>query len=180
MTNQNTVRIQLLPTYAQSNPVGYIDVDPGTQFVIDYNVADIKDPSQRKANRSYQFAVVGTKEVNRLMNNYYNINVQNIDNNLAFSVNKRQACCIIRNGVIILDNAYMQLLSVDRISQNQPYSEQNIIYNVLVGDDATDFYTAITNKKLTDLDFSDMDRTYSSTNVLASDANGGIRTGAGV
>jgi len=160
---ENSTQIQFIETYGQEGPIGIIDVDTAVQFPINFAVGDIKDPFAKKGVKSYKFSIVGSKETNQLLNHYYDINI--VDG--TYNNNLKQKVAILRNGVIILDNAYMQLLSIKKQSHDV-YSDQQIIYEIEVGDDVTSFFTKITNKYLDELDFQDMNHTYNATNVIDS------------
>jgi hypothetical protein len=160
---ENSTQIQFIETYGQEGPIGIIDVDTAVQFPINFAVGDIKDPFAKKGVKSYKFSIVGSKETNQLLNHYYDINI--VDG--TYNNNLKQKVAILRNGVIILDNAYMQLLSIKK-QTHDVYSDQEIIYDIEVGDDVTSFFTKITNKYLDELDFQDMNHTYNATNVIAS------------
>ncbi len=161
---QIITQIQFIDTFGQYGPQGLITVDPGTQFAIDYSIQDIVDPFARKGVKSYQFKIVGNKQTNDLLNYYYDINVQNG----IYSVNTKQKVCIIRNGLVVADNLYMQLLQINKQNNQSPYSDDVVSYDVIVGDDVTGFFTKITNKYLTDLGFQDLNHQYNSANVVAS------------
>ena len=167
---ENSTQIQFIQTYGQEGPIGIIDVDTAVQFPINFAVGDIKDPFAKKGVKSYKFSIVGSKETNQLLNHYYDINI--VDG--TYNNNKKQKVAILRNGVIILDNAYMQLLNIKK-QTHDIYSDQQIIYDIEVGDDVTSFFTKITNKFLEDLDFSDMTHTYEAAEVIASFPNSAIR-----
>ena len=160
---ENSTQIQFIETYGQEGPIGIIDVDTAVQFPINFAVGDIKDPFAKKGVKSYKFSIVGSKETNQLLNHYYDINI--VDG--TYNNNLKQKVAILRNGVIILDNAYMQLLSIKK-QTHDVYSDQQIIYDIEVGDDVTSFFTKITNKYLDELDFQDMNHTYNATNVIDS------------
>lgn len=167
---ENSTQIQFIETYGQEGPIGIIDVDTDVQFPINFAVGDIKDPFAKKGVKSYKFSIVGSKETNQLLNHYYDINI--VDG--TYNNNLKQKVAILRNGVIILDNAYMQLLSIKK-QTHDVYSDQEIIYDIEVGDDVTSFFTEITNKYLDDLDFKDMVHTYEASEVIASYSNSAIR-----
>ena len=160
---ENSTQIQFIQTYGQEGPIGIIDVDTAVQFPINFAVGDIKDPFAKKGVKSYKFSIVGSKETNQLLNHYYDINI--VDG--TYNNNLKQKVAILRNGVIILDNAYMQLLSIKK-QTHDVYSDQEIVYDIEVGDDVTSFFTKITNKYLDELDFQDMNHTYNATNVIDS------------
>jgi hypothetical protein len=167
---ENSTQIQFIETYGQDGPIGIIDVDTSVQFPINFAVGDIKDPFAKKGVKSYKFSIVGSKETNQLLNHYYDINI--VDG--TYNNNKKQKVAILRNGVIILDNAYMQLLNIKK-QTHDVYSDQQIIYDIEVGDDVTSFFTKITNNFLEDLDFSDMTHTYEAAEVIASFPNSAVR-----
>jgi hypothetical protein len=167
---ENSTQIQFIETYGQEGPIGIIDVDTAVQFPINFAVGDIKDPFAKKGVKSYKFSIVGSKETNQLLNHYYDINI--VDG--TYNNNLKQKVAILRNGVIILDNAYMQLLSIKK-QTHDVYSDQEIVYDIEVGDDVTSFFTEITNKYLDDLDFKDMVHTYEASEVIASYSNSAIR-----
>lgn len=160
---ENSTQIQFLATFGQDGPVGIIDVDTSVQFPINFAVGDVKEPFAKKGVKSYKFSIVGSKETNQLLNHYYDINI--VDG--TYNNNRKQKVAILRNGVIILDNAYMQLLNIKK-ETHDIYSDQQITYDIEVGDDVTSFFTEITNKYLEDLNFSDMTHTYEAANVVAS------------
>ena len=167
---ENSTQIQFIETYGQEGPIGIIDVDTAVQFPINFAVGDIKDPFAKKGVKSYKFSIVGSKETNQLLNHYYDINI--VDG--TYNNNLKQKVAILRNGVIILDNAYMQLLSIKK-QTHDVYSDQQIIYDIEVGDDVTSFFTKITNKYLDELDFQDMNHTYEAAEVIASFPNSAVR-----
>jgi hypothetical protein len=167
---ENSTQIQFIQTFGQDGPIGIIDVDTAVQFSINFAVGDIKEPFAKKGVKSYKFSIVGSKETNQLLNHYYDINI--VDG--TYNNNLKQKVAILRNGVIILDNAYMQLLSIKK-QTHDVYSDQQIIYDIEVGDDVTSFFTKITNKYLDELDFQDMNHTYEAAEVIASFPNSAVR-----
>lgn len=168
---ENVTQIQFIDTFGVTGPQGIIDVDTNSQFPIDFHVGDVRDPFSKKGVKSYKFGIIGTKEVNKLLNHYYDINI--VDG--TYNNNRKQKIAVLRNGVIILDNAYMQLLNINKENKTGVYSDQQISYSVEVGDDVTSFFTDITNRYLEDIDFHDMVHTYEADEVIASFGNSAIR-----
>jgi len=166
----NSTQIQFIETFGVDGPIGIIDVDTSVQFPINFAVGDVKEPFSKKGVKSYKFSIIGSKETNNLLNHYYDINI--VDG--TYNNNRKQKVVILRNGVVILDNAYMQLLTIKK-ETNDIYSDQQITYDIEVGDDVTSFFTEITNKYIEDLDFQDMVHTYEASNVVASFPNSAIR-----
>lgn len=157
---QNT-RIQLL-----GNPSGYLETDNNTIVPLTFAISDIKDLSKRKGTFSKSIQIPGTKNNNKLLNNYFDVNV------LAgtFDINKIVKCAIIQDGIIILDNAVMQLVSVNKTETNS-MSEDSHTYTILIKDTTSDLFGKISNKKLQDIDLTFGDHIYTAENVITSFSN---------
>jgi hypothetical protein len=152
---------------------GYLDVKEGTAFPLNFGVADIRDVSKRSGAFSKTIVLSGTKNNHNLLNHYYDVNIQTGD----FNIDTLTKCSIIQNGIPILENAVLQLLSVNKKQDGANY-EEFVEYEVLVKDDASDFFVKLDNSELTDLDFSDLDHVISSANIVDSwshDVNDGYK-----
>jgi hypothetical protein len=152
---------------------GYLDVKEGTAFPLNFGVADIRDVSKRSGAFSKTIVLSGTKNNHNLLNHYYDVNIQTGD----FNIDTLTKCSIIQNGIPILENAVLQLLSVNKKQDGANY-EEFVEYEVLVKDDASDFFVRLDNSELTDLDFSDLDHTITSANIVSSwshDVNDGYK-----
>ena len=145
---------------------GYLDVKEGTAFPLNFGVADIRDVSKRSGAFSKSIVLSGTKNNHDLLNHYYDVNIQEG----TFNINTLTKCSIIQNGIPILENAVLQLLSVNKKQTTAQY-EDFVEYEVLVKDDASDFFVKLDNSELTDLDFSDLDHVISTANIVASWSN---------
>lgn len=154
---QNT-RIQLF-----GNPKGYLETDKDTIVPLTFAIADIKDLSKRKGTFSKSITLPGTKNNNIMLNNYFEVNV------LAgtFDINRIVKCAIIQDGVVILDNAVMQLVSVNK-TQNNSMAEDTHTYTILIKDTTSDLFSIISNKKLEDIDLTFGDHIYTAENVIDS------------
>ena len=135
---------------------GYLDVKEGTNFPLNFQVGDIRDLTQRKGTFSKSITLNGSKNNNTLLNNYYDVNIKAG----TFDINKLTRCSVIQNGIPIVTDALLQLVNVKKIQLTDAY-EQGVEYEVLVKDSQAEFYTSITNKELTDLDFSDCNHEFS-------------------
>ena len=144
-------------------PNGVLDVSENLALPITFSVGDIRDLSSRKGTFSKTVTLAGTKNNNDLLGHYYDVNIQAG----TFNINTLTKCQVIQNGVPILDEALLQLVSVNKLQTNTRY-EDEVSYEVLIKDSRAEFFTAITNANLTDLDFSDLDHTFSSTDIAAS------------
>lgn len=149
------VRIQL------SN--GYLDVKEGTSFPLNFSIGDIRDLTKRTGTFSKTITLVGSKNNHILLGHHYDVNIQEG----TFNINTITKCTVLQNDVPIMEDALLQLVNVRKSQMTDAY-EQMVEYDVLVKDTQCEFYTAITNKELTDLDFSDLNHTFTAADIIAS------------
>ena len=152
------VRIQLA--------TGYLDVKEGTAFPLNFQVGDIRDVSKRQGNYSKTITLTGSKNNNNLLNHYYDVNI--IEG--TFNINALTTGSVIQDGIPIMEDVSIQLTSVKKAQMTDGY-EEHVEYEVLIKDSKADFFTAIANKDLTDIDFSDFNHTYDAFNVVNRFAN---------
>lgn len=145
---------------------GELDVAETLSLPITFNIGDIRDLSARKGTFSKTVTLDGTKNNNELLGHYYDVNIQAG----TFNINALTKCQVIQNGVPILDEALLQLVSVNKVQANNSY-EDEVSYTVLIKDSRAEFFTAITNVNLTDLDFSDLNHAFDSSAIVGSFAN---------
>jgi len=148
------VRIQLA--------TGYLDVKEGTAFPLTFQVGDIRDISQRKGNFSKTIVLVGSKNNNDLLNHYYDVNIVAG----TFDINAVTTCSVIQDGIPVMEDASMQLTAIKKVQLTEQY-EEHVEYEVLIKESKADFFTAINNLELTDIDFSDLNHTYDAFNVVS-------------
>ena len=141
---------------------GYLEVKEGTSFPLNFQVGDIRDISQRKGNFSKTITLVGSKNNNDLLNHYYDVNIVAG----TFDINAFTTCAVIQDGIPIMEDASMQLKAVKKVQMTDGYEEQ-VEYEVLIKESKADFFTAINNLELTDIDFSDLNHTYDAFNVVS-------------
>jgi len=152
------VRIQLA--------TGYLDVKEGTAFPLNFQVGDIRDVSKRQGNYSKTITLTGSKNNNNLLNHYYDVNI--IEG--TFNINAVTTGSVIQDGIPIMEDVSIQLTSVKKAQMTDGY-EEHVEYEVLIKDSKADLFTAIANKELTDIDFSDFNHTYDAFNVKNRFAN---------
>jgi hypothetical protein len=145
---------------------GFLDVKEGTAFPLNFQAGDIRDISQRKGNFSKTITLTGSKNNNNLLNHYYDVNI--VEG--TFNINAITTCAVIQDGIPIMEDCSLQLTGVVKTQLTDGYEEQ-VTYEVLVKDSKADFFTAIANKELTDIDFSDLNHTYDAFNVVNRFAN---------
>jgi hypothetical protein len=115
-------------------------------------VGDIRDISKRTGSFSKTITLIGNNNNNTLLNHYYDVNIQAG----TFNINTITSCDVIQDGVPVMTNATLQLTNIKKSQVTGAY-EQMVEYEVLVKEDRGTFFTDISNKYLTDLDFSDLD-----------------------
>jgi hypothetical protein len=143
---------------------GYLDLSQETIVPITFSVAEIRDLSKRKGTFSKSIELPGTKNNNVLLNHYFDANIEAG----TFDINKLQYCIVEQNGVAIIENALLQLVSINKSQTNNNY-EDNVTYTVLVKDVTSDFFSTINNKYLSDLTgFTEFNHTYTAENVISS------------
>lgn len=145
---------------------GFLDTKEGTVFPLNFAVGDIRDFTKRTGTFSKTITLVGSKNNNDLLNHYYDVNIQAG----TFDINALTKCAVIQNGVPIVEDALLQLLSVKKSQQTDAY-EQGVEYEVLIKDTRIEFFTAITNAELTDLDFTDLNHIFTAADIIATFSN---------
>ena len=141
---------------------GFLDVKEGTVFPLNFAVGDIRDLTKRSGAFSKTITLVGSKNNNELLNHYYDVNIQAG----TFDINALTKCSVIQNNVPIMEDALLQLLSVNKNQQTDAY-EQDVEYEVLIKDTRVEFFTAIANQELTALDFTDLNHIFTSADIVA-------------
>lgn len=157
--------IQLIGDVQNEGINDYLELSQDVAVPLNFGVSDIRDLSKKKGTFSKSIKVVGTKHNNEVLNHYYNVNVESFGD--AFDINRVQKCLIIQDGVVVLDNAVMQLIDVE-VSSKSTADIKEVVYTVLVKDTVADLFTNIGNLDIKDLNFSDLNHTYNAANVIAS------------
>jgi hypothetical protein len=141
---------------------GVLDVRPDVNVPLTFSVGEIRDITKRTGTFSKTIVLPSTDNNNRILNHYYDVNIQAG----TFDVSKLTYCQVLQNDVIILEDAILQLISVNK-SQSTDAHEQVVNYEVLIKDTKAELFTSITNAELTDLDFSDLNH-FSNSGVIVS------------
>ena len=142
---------------------GYLDVKDSTAFPLNFSIGDIRDISKRTGSFSKTITLVGNSNNNNLLNHYYDVNIQAG----TFDINQLTSCDVIQDGIPVMINATLQLISIKKSQLTSAY-EQIVEYEVLVKENRGTFFTDISNKYLTDIDFSDLDHYVDATEVINS------------
>lgn len=141
--NKNITRLQLI----DSKVKGFLYVKSGTDSPINLSISDIRDISSRSGMYSKTITLSGTKNNNKLLNNYFEVNV--VDG--TFNVNKKQKVALIQNGVVVKDNCFMRLLKVVKKQNLAANVDDYVEYEVQITDGLGDFFKDVSNKELKEL-----------------------------
>jgi hypothetical protein len=159
----NVTRIRLIGDFFNVGINDYLEVAENVVVPLNFGVSDVRDFTSKTGSFSKSIKIAGTKHNNLVFDHIFDVN--NVT--LEFNINTKQQCLIEQDGEIVLDNAIMQLIDVQKFSTGMGYDEQ-IEYTITVKDTVSELFTDIGNKLLTDLDFSDFNHTYQASDVIAS------------
>lgn len=141
---------------------GVLDVRPDVNFPLTFSVGEIRDITKRTGTFSKTIVLPATDNNNQLLNHYYDVNIDAG----TFDITQLTRCQVLQNDVVILEDAILQLISVNKYQTTDAY-EQVANYEVLIKDTKAELFTAITNAELTDIDFSDLNHYANSTSIIA-------------
>lgn len=145
---------------------GYLNVKENSSFPITFKVSDIRDLSSRKGTASKTIVLVGDSNNNQLLGHLYDVNIQTG----TFDINKLTRCTVIQDELPIVEDAYLQLISVNKLQTTTNF-EQDVEYTVVIKDSQSDFFTKLGSGELTDLDFSDFDHLFTADEVINTFSN---------
>lgn len=141
---------------------GVLDVRDDVNFPLTFSVGEIRDITKRTGTFSKTIVLPATDNNNQLLNHYYDVNIQAG----TFDITRLTRCQVLQNDVLILEDAILQLVAVNKYQTTDAY-EQVANYEVLIKDTKAELFTAITNAELTDIDFSDLNHYSNSTSIIA-------------
>ncbi len=154
--------IQLFNDEDLSLAIGYLDVSDNIPLPITYSVSDVKNVGERTASSSKSIILPGTKNNNQLFGQLFDVN---IEFGLAtYNIYKKQKCAVITDSRLVMDNAFLQLVSVTK-RKNTQTQEDEIQYEVIVKSQIFNFFTQIQNRNLEDLDFSEFNHEFTSLQI---------------
>jgi hypothetical protein len=110
---------------------------------LNFSIGDIRDISKRTGSFSKTITLVGNSNNNNLLNHYYDVNIQAG----TFDINQLTSCDVIQDGIPVMINATLQLISIKKSQLTSAY-EQIVEYEVLVKENRGTFFTDISNKYL--------------------------------
>lgn len=129
---------------------------------ITYQLADVRNPEQRKGSRSLTIKLLGTNEINKLFENIFSVNVAT----QYFNKNLKTPVKYIVDG---LENfrGDLQLLSVNLNSDN------SIEYECSILGEGGSLFIDLGDKLMSELDFSTYDHTYDRATQILTRGNAG-------
>lgn len=141
---------------------GVLDVRDDVNFPLTFSVGEIRDITKRTGTFSKTIVLPATDNNNQLLNHYYDVNIDAG----TFDITQLTRCQVLQNDVIILEDAILQLIAVNKYQTTDAY-EQVVNYEVLIKDTKAELFTAITNAELTDIDFSDLNHYAVSSSIIS-------------
>lgn len=145
------MRIQIL----ENAKNGFLDISGNSPAMLNLSINDIKDVSKLSGSYSNTLTVSNTKEAQIILGHYFDVAISQ-DNTVYFDSRKKVRVALIEDGIIFQDNLIMQLKEVK-------VNDFLIVgYSVELYDDVAELFNDLSNKELTDLDFSDGDHTLNS------------------
>ncbi len=120
-----------------------------------FNIADIANPDQRKADFSKTITLPASKKINKIFEHIFDVNIDL----QTFNPNLRTDVIYLVNGEVQLDG-YLQIKSVNN-------KNGLISYSCVIIGRIGNFFTALQEQELTDLDLSSLNHTYTKANQVA-------------
>lgn len=142
-----------------------LDVMEGLDFSFNYSIADVRDPNKRSTDYSKTIKCPATKSNDELFGNIWEVNISNPNDpnstniEANFNPNKKAEARVLSDGVEVMVGV-VQLRAINILDGRYDYEV------VFIGK-LMNFFSAIGKKKLREIDFSDLDHTYTSANIQA-------------
>jgi hypothetical protein len=145
------VKIQLYKENGKG-VIGFLDLATDSNLGLTKSIADISQPEKRKATGSKTITLVGNENNNNLLSHLYDVNA--ID--LTFDRNIKQPCCILVDGEILMDNAFLQITEINKEQKNSG-EEERLTYSAVVKSSVSLFFDKIKEGNLQDIKISNFD-----------------------
>jgi hypothetical protein len=147
---------------------GHLDISKDIGFGVNYSIDDVRDPSKKNTAYSKTIVLPGTKN-----NNYQFGLLADVNSDFTFfNPNSKTKAKIIVDSTTIIDG-FLQLKGIRKV-YNTKTDVEEIEYDIVIYDNAVDFYSAIGKKLLSDLDLSEYNHIYSRDNIVDSWAHSSI------
>ena len=133
-----------------------LDLTQEIPVSLNFSIGDIRQPDKRSGSFSKTIKLYGTKTNNKFFEHIYEVNI--VTN--TFNRNLKTPCYIIQDGCVVVEGN-LRLLQIEKILQNDI---EEITYEVAILGDISTIFTEIGDNKLTDLDLSAYNHTYTRVN----------------
>lgn len=134
-----------------------LDLFQEESIEINYNIADINDISSRNSSYTKTVRIPETSLNRQIFGDIADLSVSS-----TFNPNLKTKCWVLVDTVVVLEG-YLQLRNVqDDIDLG------GRVYEIVIFAENDNFVKELQELELTDLDFSELSHTYSSTNILTS------------
>lgn len=153
--------------YRASSTGRELDLFDDVSIPITFTILDIREPEKRKTSWSKTITIPGTKNNNRIFSHIYQmsadawVRIGNTAVYQGFNPNIRTEVVILNDGVQVL-KGNMQLKKATKSLNG------TIVYEVAINGDLTSLFYDVGDSKLSDLDWSDYDHTWSRQNIVDS------------
>jgi len=132
-------------------------------IVITKKIIDIENPEQKQIDYSKGFLIQNTAAVNTLFNSIFDVNkeIQNTSStnfNTDFNPNLKAKCVIMNDNAVVM-SGYCQMIDITILDDNK------IAYNINCYGSIGNFFNDIKNLKLSDIDFTDLNHSWTLTSV---------------
>lgn len=135
---------------------GTVNLYEDIPISLNYNIADIKEPQKRNADYSKTITVPGTNANNNLFSHMYDVGIDRL-----YNPNKKVEARILFNGVQVMKGWL-------RLARIRTLRNKKIEYDLEITGRLDDLFTTLVDKKLTDLNWTDLNHVYNRTNIIAS------------
>ena len=154
------VQIQLL------EGTGFLNIKKGTVVPVNLTISDIKDLSAKKGGYTKTVTIVGDDESNVTMGHLFDVNIETGN----FNRKAKTKVVLLQDATPILTGT-LRLLAVTKMSDSNDTWDETVTYEVTITDTAASFFQSLGEDYMDQLDISDYDHLYNTTNVMATIPN---------
>lgn len=122
-----------------------LDLREDLQFPLNYNIADISKPQNRKSNFSKTITLPGTKNNSQIFTQLFEIDADNV-----YNVNEKKSVVVLQDNLEIF-NGVLRLNNIKRDDWN------TVSYDVSLDGEIATLFSSLKNSEGTDLMLSDLD-----------------------
>ena len=145
----NIVELGLIST-ASTVTRGFLDLFGTEPINIKMSISDIKDISKRSAPYTQSFTLPGTKNNNEMLSHIFNIGSDS-----SYDSRKKTPAYLAVDSTPVMSNGIFQLTGIV-VDENKKIDYQATIFS-----ESQDLFAVIGDAYIEDLDYSDLDHTYS-------------------